>query len=410
MADETEPPGGDRDRARRSARLRRMRERRKQDRREAGRGVGMDTDVVLIVCAAIGAALYVGADPASLSDLDSRQSRGVVLAVFLTAAVYLALRFVLPRAWGAIREHPRILVPLGLAAGGSTVLAWASGWSVLAAFLIPSTQIWFLNLSMLFIAQILIWAFFGSWTTVLVLDVARGRPCDPAGQIRTAWGWFPRVVGIESICWIALLACLSGAILVAPVAIQLALLLIGTISVGLNVCTAAILPVALSEDRGFIAAFRAGVRASIDGWRRWWKPLAVQLLLLGLITFFAVAFSDGPNHTSRTNWAVNGFWIGGYESECRWYSKYMEALDTSAVDAIAGVLGLVFGVLAIAVKLQITMLLSDGDAEVPESVGDPADDSTPARQRTPRRPGRSSTGAALRRARARRRRRRRGSP
>ena len=55
--------------------------------------------------------------------------------------------------------------------------------------------------------------------------------------------------------------------------------------------------------------------------------------------------------TSATN--VNGFWTGGYESSCRWYGKLCEVLQVSQVSSLSTILGLLFGVLAIVVKLHI---------------------------------------------------------
>ena len=57
---------------------------------------------------------------------------------------------------------------------------------------------------------------------------------------------------------------------------------------------------------------------------------------------------------SKTNFSVNGFWTGGYENECRWYGKLMQTMEAPTVALISTVLTLVFGVLAVAIKLRIS--------------------------------------------------------
>ena len=82
------------------------------------------------------------------------------------------------------------------------------------------------------------------------------------------------------------------------------------------------------------------------------------MILLGWITYMAVSYTEAkPGSTttqSKTDFSVNGFWTGGYENECRWYSKLMQVLETPALAVISTSLGLVFGVLAIAIKLRIS--------------------------------------------------------
>jgi len=166
------------------------------------------------------------------------------------------------------------------------------------------------------------------------------------------------------------------------------LVVIAVIGIALNVGTAALLPVAVTVEGSFFAALGAGVGASLAFWRRWWKPLAAQLLLLGFFTFLVVSYSYSGGHSSKTNWGVNSFWVGGYESDCRWYTKYMEALEAPTVDWVIAVLALAFGVLAIAVKLHIAQQL-----ETPDIAERPRTEPRPKRRPPP--------GIALRRARKR---------
>ncbi len=117
----------------------------------------------------------------------------------------------------------------------------------------------------------------------------------------------------------------------------------------------------LSTDGSFGNAIAEGLFRSWQLKMQIWKPVAAQLLLLGLITFVHVNYVEqgsaaGPGPFAaqdKTNWTVNAFWIGGYEDECRWYGAYVDALHTTPVELITLALGLVFAVLAICVKLNI---------------------------------------------------------
>jgi hypothetical protein len=107
--------------------------------------------------------------------------------------------------------------------------------------------------------------------------------------------------------------------------------------------------VALDARLSFGEALRHGIQVSWRAKERWWLPILAQMMLLGLFTFISVSYAGH----SKTNWSANGFWTGGYENECCWYGKLMEALEAPKVAVISTALGLVFGVLAVAVKLRI---------------------------------------------------------
>jgi hypothetical protein len=78
-----------------------------------------------------------------------------------------------------------------------------------------------------------------------------------------------------------------------------------------------------------------------------------------------------PSFTTRTttNWSVNGFWTGGYENECRWYDNLMEAAEAPPLPLISSLLGMLFAVLAIAVKLRIVTELHKSGFIQPEGFG-----------------------------------------
>jgi hypothetical protein len=162
---------------------------------------------------------------------------------------------------------------------------------------------------------------YGAWATALVLDDAGGGPADPWRALAGLRRWFWRVLGLESVGWCVLFATLAAALALGPGALPVTLVLMVLGSLAWNLATAALLPAGLDGRLSFGAALRHGVRASWAGKARWWKPVVLQLLLLGLVTFIHVPYTDaGPGRyaqRSRTEWGVNAFWTGGYESDCR---------------------------------------------------------------------------------------------
>jgi hypothetical protein len=204
---------------------------------------------------------------------------------------------------------------------------------------------------------ILVRVAYGAWVTVLILDAVRHGRADLLGAGARARRRRLRVLGLEALGWGVLFLGLAGAIAVAAAAVPLALALIGLGSLLWNLATAALLPVALDAGLPFGAALRKGLRLSWAGKGRWWKPVLVQLVLLGWVTYLSVSYTDvrpgSVQTTSKSNWSVNGFWTGGYEDECRWYGKLLELLEAPRLALVTTALGLVFGVLALGVKLTV---------------------------------------------------------
>ena len=102
-----------------------------------------------------------------------------------------------------------------------------------------------------------------------------------------------------------------------------------------------------------MSAFRAGVSASLANVHRWGLLLIAQMLLLGLVIYYYRS-SGG---TSNSDFAVNTFWTGGYESDCRWYPSVAKRFNTYTMPLFETLLSLVFGSFAVAIKLAITQRL-----------------------------------------------------
>ena len=82
------------------------------------------------------------------------------------------------------------------------------------------------------------------------------------------------------------------------------------------------------------------------------------MILLGWIVFLVVSYTDetpGSYHMyQKTDFSINAFWTGGYENDCHWFTKLMEVVDTEPLPLATSLLGILFAVLAIVVKLEIT--------------------------------------------------------
>ncbi|MEO2013319.1 MAG: hypothetical protein ABGZ53_03010 [Fuerstiella sp.] len=173
---------------------------------------------------------------------------------------------------------------------------------------------------------------------------------------------FVRTFGVLAIGVGVLLASLVPAMAIGSTALVFGLLAMGGIGIVWNLCTVALLPVAISSRLHWLQAIRKGIMLSWALKARWWKQLRAHLVLLGLVVFLRVHFTTTvalPNanvtHQTKTNvnCQVNAFWVGGYENRCRWNTKYAAALETKQVPIITKVLSLLFLVMAVAMKLTV---------------------------------------------------------
>jgi hypothetical protein len=300
--------------------------------------------------------------------LKARQEAGFLLLVVAVLAVGLVLRFGLPQATARLLRHPDLLVPLGLLIVAEAILGWLLLLPPVAAILTPPQPLKLgvlsFSISAASLVSILLWVAYAAWVTTLILDEVRHDRANPVEALNGLRCWFFRVWGLECIGWGVLFLGLACAVALGPGALPLAVVGIVVGSVLWNLATAALLPVALDARLSFGEALRHGIQVSWRAKGRWWRSILAQMMLLGLFTFVSVSYAGH----SKTNWSANGFWTGGYENECRWYGKLMEALEVPKVAVISTALGFVFGVLAIAVKLRI---VEDLEPPVTEAAGSP---------------------------------------
>jgi hypothetical protein len=286
----------------------------------------------------------------------------VSLVVLLALGFWTGIGLVLMRASRTILRHGDLLVPLGLYVAAVPLASAVLAWPALAAVTAPSWSAQALGLGLSLsaglVVQIVLAVFYSGWATRLVVQAAQQGRTDLVGALAGPWRWFSRVFVAETIGWGVLFVLMIPALAVASVALPLALLLIGVISLVWNLVTAALLPVVVASRRPLGAALADGFRAGRREMGRLWYVIVVQMLLLGWVTFLSVSFttSNGPGNVTTknsTNWSVNGFWTGGYEDNSRWYGKVTEIYETQPLAPVTTLLGLLFGVLAVAVKVRV---------------------------------------------------------
>ncbi len=317
----------------------------------------------LRLVALLGAGLVLLWKATSLGQMRPNQGWGFVVLFLACVAVGLTGVMVLPAATRRLRRSPDLLVPLGL------YLSAEALWSLLLAIPIVSavfSPAWNLrifafssSLSLNFLVQVALAVTYAGWTTSLIVQSVQRDQVDLLDAL-SAWRvWFWRVLGAEAIGWCVLFGGLTLVLGLGAMALPLALLLIGVLSLLWNLLTAALLPMIVAEQGAFVETVRAGLRA---GWAmkgRWWLPVVLQMVLLGWVTLLYVSYTANPQpgtyHTNtKSDLSVNGFWTGGYENTCRWHTKTMKLVETEPLPLVEYLLGVLFAVLAIVVKLRIT--------------------------------------------------------
>lgn len=295
--------------------------------------------------------------------LEPRQEVGIVLLVAALFAVLLTLAVLMRPALRRMFGAADVLVPLGVLTFALALLGWLASIPIIRSVTSPSYDINLFNnavsISVFVVLAIVLHVAYAAWTTTLILNSVRRGSSDPVEALQGVRRWFWRVLGLESIC-IAVLFLGMGVALATGEAAWIPLMVLALV---LNFSTAALLPVALDEALGFFEALSEGIRRSLAGMKLWALPVLAQLVLLGAVTYISVSYRYGPGqYHSTTSLGVNGFWIGGYENECRWYGAYMDAFQVAKIGVVTTALNLIFGVLAIAVKFSVVQGLEASSA------------------------------------------------
>lgn len=307
--------------------------------------------------AIIGLALVLVVDFLLSTRVPDGTGLGIILLLVLGVAVGLLTRWLMPEVVGALFQHKDLLVPLAWVVVLGKILTWLSAAPGLGALLNPSLPVHLFSLSLAislgFLLQIALLVAYATWMTAALWEFTRSGQSDPVQSLAILRTKFWRVFGFEFIGWALTLVATALVLLLMPALGFVALVPLALVAVVWNGITAALLPVGLVYAGGFWESFRAGVRVSLEEWRKWGLLLLGQMVLLGWI-FFYYRSSHGNTNMS---WSVNVFWTGGYEADCRWYGKLAEVCKVPLLPLVDTLLTLLFGAFAVAIKLAIVQRL-----------------------------------------------------
>jgi hypothetical protein len=304
---------------------------------------------------------------ASLRSVPVRDHHGRGLATFIivATAVVVTARLLFAPAWRNIVSRPDLLVPVGIVLFGQEVLGWLARIPVLVPILSHTLSGQILRLSLgisgVGVLGIVLWVSFAAWQTgllVLVVCSPDRYPLDPWVSIPR--GFFPCLATI-ALGNLVILAVMIPCLALVAVSVPSSLIAIGASAVAWNVVTTAVLPIAVLRDGPITTRVKEGFRAS---WRlksRWWPRLFAQLLLMGLATFSyersrtTTPLPGGERVTESVNWSyqVHSFWVGGYENNDHWYADAVANAKATTVPVLTWILGVLFLVLAVAMKWTI---------------------------------------------------------
>ena len=280
---------------------------------------------------------------------------GLILAI--TAASCLPL---MPRSLDRLRRHVDLFVPFGWLVGIELILDLLTVHTFLGGILKPAANLKLLTItldvSFRFLIGIVLNVIFAGWTTALVVQAVREDRTAPAEALSTNGDWFGAVLAAEALGWGVIMLGI-GALLFVSFLGPLFLLLIAIVSIGWNLRTTALLIAAVVETGGWKDRLRRGLALSRENRQRWWALVLVQVLLLGGVTMMYVSSSGRqPNgqfySTQRSDFSVNGFWVGGYENNCRWYSKWYKLADRNGSPPVLFLLETLFVAVAIGIKTR----------------------------------------------------------
>ncbi len=305
--------------------------------------------------------------------LPARQGQALVVLAIVVVATAVFLRLALNDALRVLKSKPDILVPMGVGLLATAMLTWLitvplSPWltgGTIFEWSAPAggqrserpgpemggVGVW-RGAAVGGILYLAIWTAYAAWQTDLIakaLTSPHAVPLSPWPVIRRG---FSRSVGALGVGTLG--AGLTGLVtlLLPPVMI--------VVIVFWNLATVALLPVALMDQKKFKLA--DGFRKSWQMRNRLWLPVIIQILLLGMLTCVIVRIDgetvmDGSTATKTVTYKIAfplmTLWVGGYQHETRWYTEYTQELETQPIPFIQTVSGLLFLVVAIAMKIKV---------------------------------------------------------
>ncbi len=293
--------------------------------------------------------------------LASREGDGLLIVIPAFVVCFLVVRFAFAKEWRILRENKDLLVPYGFLTGLGLVLLGLSflGW------LGPGSSFSVLNVGMSFsvfaLLSIALWTAFDAWTTVLIVDQGLGRDPDLGASFKVAMTKFWRVLLALSISLVVFFLSLGvGISTIAAGGMPIAFTIIMGGALLINLATFVLLPVVVTSGKSAWGAFVEGLALSWARKGRLFKLILLQWGLLGAVTYFSTSFMDGGVHRQNTHFGMNAKWLGGYETDTAFYAKYCETVRIDQVPLFSFVLGAVFMLLAIVIKMRAVSRVRDG--------------------------------------------------
>lgn len=303
----------------------------------------------------------------------------VLWPTFLVAAA--SMLFLLKNATLKLFHHLDLLVPLGICTLAIRTLWWGLSIPALSALSVTSDWNIFglaLSISLGFIISIFIYVAYSVWTLTLICNTIQGRPIHLLDNLTHLPQRYGKTFGYSAIVTVLLFISTATAILFSTFSMILASLIIGAVSVGLNIATAGLLLRGVARPQeSFLVGLKEGYRISLAHLRKWVVPVGVQLFLLGLVTYASVSYTYPGGSRSAWNWGINGFWVGGFQDQSHWLSHVMNLVEVPAPTVIASLLAILLGIFAIVLKLHIAQALHEenalGNRPLPRKEGDESD-------------------------------------
>lgn len=271
----------------------------------------------------------------------------LIVAAFL---IPITIRIFFPDSWQGLFQNPDLLIPVGIAWLVSKAFAWLTLLPGLGNFLTTSWQgsIFGISLavSVSIVFYVFVWSAYASWQIDLIWQYVR-QGClieiSPWPAIRKGF-------------WRALVVLVLGhGILLLALIPALAVGMIGflIIGIGWNLITVALMPIALSESRTLVQGIKEGLLTSWEEKDSWMIQLGVQLTLLGMITYLVASYQADGTYHSDSSFTVSAFWVGAFENDFRWHSKYMAMIKTVPLPFAVAMLEMLFIVLAVSMKIYV---------------------------------------------------------
>ncbi len=298
--------------------------------------------------------------------LKDREEYGFIILFAALVLVPLAAVLTMREGFVLITKKPQILIPIGILYLANLLID-LMGHIPLISFMVKPFYQFLLSplksdFSLVFIIGVFFAVCYAVWQTSLVITCVGRDECNPWNEFGRIFNFFFRVFVTLARGWLVLFVLFLPRMLFEGKMMIVFIIFLAIASLVWNLITYAVLPVALlNNNLDFMKAFRLGIKISVENLKSLWLPVLTYMLLLGFVVFLYVSYTTSTNgsvHTYKnTVTNVNAFWIGGYENQCKWYSDHQKALKSNKIAIISDMLGAIFLVLSVCLKITIVSRL-----------------------------------------------------